>query len=96
MSDDSSEVGQVMGYDYELRIRGRLTSTLKHEFEELALAASVQPVETVLAGPVQDQAALHGLIRRIEALGLELVEVRRLPAGWGSAADADDARAESG
>jgi hypothetical protein len=36
-------------------------------------------VETVLAGPVEDQAALHGLIRRIEALGLELIEVRRLP-----------------
>jgi hypothetical protein len=68
-----------MGFDYELRIRGRLSSTLIHEFEELSLGASVEPVETVLAGPVEDQAALHGLIRRIEALGLELIEVRRLP-----------------
>jgi len=68
-----------MGYDYELRIRGRLSRTLVNEFRELALAASVEPVETVLAGPVEDQAALHGLIRRVEALGLELVEVRRLP-----------------
>jgi hypothetical protein len=68
-----------MGYDYELRVRGRLSRTLVNEFEEMALAASVEPVETVLAGPVEDQAALHGLIRRIEALGLELVEVRRLP-----------------
>jgi hypothetical protein len=41
----------------------------------------VRPVETVLAGPVADQSALHGLIRRIEALGLEMVEVRRLPPG---------------
>jgi hypothetical protein len=68
-----------MGFDYELRIRGRLSSTLISEFEELSLGASVEPVETVLAGPVEDQAALHGLIRRIEALGLELIEVRRLP-----------------
>jgi hypothetical protein len=68
-----------MGFDYELRIRGRLSSTLINEFEERSLAASVEPVETILAGPVEDQAALHGLIRRIEALGLELVEVRRLP-----------------
>jgi hypothetical protein len=68
-----------MGHVYELRIRGRLSSTLINEFEELSLAAGVEPVETVLAGPVQDQAALHGLIRRIEALGLELVELRRLP-----------------
>jgi hypothetical protein len=68
-----------MGFDYEVRIRGRLSSTLIHEFEELSLGASIEPVETVLAGPVEDQAALHGLIRRIEALGLELVEIRRLP-----------------
>ena len=68
-----------MGYDYELRIRGRLSPALVNEFRELALAAETEPVETVLVGPVEDQAALHGLIRRIEALGLELIEVRRLP-----------------
>jgi hypothetical protein len=68
-----------MGFDYELRIRGRLSGTLIKEFEELSLSASIEPVETILAGPVEDQAALHGLIRRVEALGLELVEVRRLP-----------------
>jgi hypothetical protein len=39
----------------------------------------VEPVETVLHGPVQDQAELYGLLDRIQALGLELVEVRRLP-----------------
>jgi hypothetical protein len=39
----------------------------------------VEPIETVFHGPVPDQAALHGLLRRIEALGLELVEVRRFP-----------------
>jgi hypothetical protein len=33
----------------------------------------------VLSGPIEDQAALHGLLRRIESLGLELVEVRRFP-----------------
>jgi hypothetical protein len=72
-------MGRDMRHDYELRIRGRLSSTLINEFTELSLSASVEPVETVLAGPVRDQAALHGLIRRIEALGLELVELRRLP-----------------
>ena len=34
-------------------------------------------METTLFGKVQDQAALHGLLERIESLGLELVEVRR-------------------
>ena len=33
----------------------------------------------MLSGPIEDQAALHGLLRRIESLGLELVEVRRFP-----------------
>jgi hypothetical protein len=36
-------------------------------------------VETVLHGPVRDQAELHGIIERVQALGLELMEVRRLP-----------------
>jgi hypothetical protein len=68
-----------MGFTYEVRLGGRLTRTLQAEFEELGLAAKDQPAETVLHGPVVDQAALHGLLRRVEALGLELVELRRLP-----------------
>jgi hypothetical protein len=40
---------------------------------------TVEPVETVLYGPVPDQSALHGLLDRIESLGLELVEIRQLP-----------------
>jgi len=43
------------------------------------LSATVEPVETVLHGPVRDQAALYGLLDRIQSLGLELLEVRRLP-----------------
>jgi hypothetical protein len=65
------------GGSYEIRIRGRLSDTLVAAFE--GMRASVEPVETVLYGPVQDQAALYGLLDRIQALGLELVEVRRLP-----------------
>lgn len=68
-----------MGFTYEVRLGGRLTRTLQSEFEELGLATMDRPAETVLHGPVVDQAALHGLLRRVEALGLELVEVRRLP-----------------
>jgi hypothetical protein len=48
------------------------------EFEHLELKTTTAPVDTVLEGTVDDGAALHGLLRRIEALGLELVEVRRL------------------
>ena len=41
------------------------------------MAVHVEPVESTLYGKVEDQAALHGLLERIEALGLELIEVRR-------------------
>jgi len=79
-----------MSFLYEVRVRGRLSRTLASEFEQLALATSVEPVETVLSGPVEDQAALHGLLRRIESLGLELLEVRRFPS-MPPAAEADAA-----
>ena len=64
-----------VGASYEIRVRGRVTDSLLPHFE--GLTARVEPVETVLFGKVQDQAALHGLLDRIESLGLELVEVRR-------------------
>jgi hypothetical protein len=63
--------------EYEIRVRGRVTPALLARFE--GLRARVEPVETVLHGPVQDQAALHGVIHLVNALGLELLEVRRLP-----------------
>ncbi|HKE73543.1 MAG TPA: hypothetical protein VKB57_08005 [Acidimicrobiales bacterium] len=78
-----------MSFLYEVRVRGRLSRTLASEFEQLALATSVEPVETVLSGPVEDQAALHGLLRRIESLGLELLEVRRFPSMPAADAGAD-------
>jgi hypothetical protein len=62
---------------YEIRIKGRMSAQLLSVFE--GMDATVQPMETVLHGPVLDQAALHGLLDRIQALGLELLEVRRLP-----------------
>ena len=65
------------GGNYEIRIKGRLSDSLLAAFE--GLTATEQPVETVLYGPVQDQASLHGLLDRIQSLGLELVEIRRLP-----------------
>ena len=65
------------GGNYEIRIKGRLSDSLLAAFE--GMTATVEPVETVLHGPVQDQSSLHGLLDRIQSLGLELVEIRRLP-----------------
>jgi hypothetical protein len=66
----------VVAAGYEIRIRGRLSEAMQTAFEEFEV--STEPVETVLHGQVLDQAALLGLLDRIAALGLELVEVRRV------------------
>jgi len=65
------------GGSYEIHIKGRLSESVLGAFE--GLTATVQPVETVLHGPVQDQSSLQDLLDRIQSLGLELVEIRRLP-----------------
>jgi len=61
---------------YEIRIRGRVGNTLLAGFE--GFDAEVEPVETVLRGDIEDQAALHGVLDRIHEAGLEIVEVRKL------------------
>jgi hypothetical protein len=60
---------------YQVRVRGRLSTMLLGAFPELH--AQVQGAETVLAGQLPDQAALFGVLDRVEALGLELLEVLR-------------------
>ena len=62
---------------YEIRVRGHLGATMRRAFP--ALRAETQGPDTVLRGAVADQAALHGVLAQIEALGLELLEVLRLP-----------------
>jgi hypothetical protein len=59
---------------YEITVRGRLGDTLIGAFA--GLAAAPAGANTVLRGSI-DQAALHGVLERIEALGLELLDVRR-------------------
>ena len=62
---------------YEIRVQGRVSAELLESFE--SLQSEPGPVETVLHGQIRDQSELHGLLDRIQSLGLELVEVRRLP-----------------
>jgi len=61
---------------YEIRVAGVLPPEALLDFERLT--ASVEPVETVVHGPLQDQAALNGLLARLETIGIQVIEVRRL------------------
>ena len=62
---------------YRIRVRGCLGETIRSAFP--ALQARASGGDTVLTGPLPDRAALYGVLAQLEALGLELVEVRRLP-----------------
>jgi len=61
----------------EIRVRGPVRMEVAERF---GLQASVAPVVTVLRGPVPDRPALHGVLERLRAQGVELIDVRRLPA----------------
>jgi hypothetical protein len=62
---------------YRIRVRGRLGQTIRSAFP--ALHARAEDGDTVLTGVLADRAALYGVLAEAEALGLELIEVRRLP-----------------
>lgn len=61
---------------YEIRVAGTLPPEVLLDFERLI--ASVEPVETVVHGPLRDQAALYGLLARLQTFGVEVLEIRRL------------------
>lgn len=60
---------------YVIRVRGILSDTLLAAFP--GLGSRAERGDTVLAGALPDQAALYGVLTKVEALGLELLEVRR-------------------
>jgi hypothetical protein len=64
---------------YQIRVRGHLGQTMRVGFPELR--ASIDGEDTVLTGPLSDQAAVFGVLSTIESLGLELLEVRRIASG---------------
>ncbi len=62
---------------YEIRIKGHLSDYRAREFEGMRVVL-LPGSETLLFGPVIDQAALHGLLARIRDLGVPLLSLQRL------------------
>jgi hypothetical protein len=77
MLDDRSVVS-VPG-QYMIRIKGHLGATALSAFP--SMAPTLDRGETVLTGTIEDPSALFGVLGQIEALGLELLEVRRIRSG---------------
>lgn len=68
-ADDGPEAGNC-----EIRVRGHLGARWSGRFGDLAITRDSDGT-TVLRGPVTDQAALHGLLRKVGDLGLPLISV---------------------
>ncbi len=61
---------------YEIRIEGHISPSWSSWFEGLEIRHEANG-ETVLVGPIVDQAALHGVLMRVRDLGLPLISVNR-------------------
>ena len=64
---------------YEIRVDGVLDDRWAEWFG--GLQVSSDGTQTVIAGLLPDQSALHGLMARVRDLGLSLISVRQLAAG---------------
>lgn len=79
MARDAGRAGKEGHREYLIRVKGMLGPERSAWFD--GICVSSQPGgETVLAGQVRDQAALHGILDRLHDLGLELLAVRCLDA----------------
>ena len=71
---------------YQIRLKGHLGPQWAASFEGLTLTLE-ENGDTLLTGPVTDQAALYGLLRKVRDLGLPLLEVKRMKSGPTGASD---------
>ncbi len=69
---------------YEIRVKGHLHPRWAAWFDGLTFT-NERDGTTVIQGPVADQAALHGLLRKVRDLGLPLLSVMRLEPGQADA-----------
>ena len=65
---------------YQIRIKGHLGRKWKDWFEGMTITLE-ENGDTLITGLVADQAALHGLVKKVRDLGLPLISVNRLDPG---------------
>jgi hypothetical protein len=73
---------------YQIRIKGHLTSHWMGWFDGLTITLE-EDGNTLLNGPVIDQAALHGILKKIRDLGLPLLSVNSVDLSQAITADTD-------
>ena len=80
------EPQQIRGGVYEIRVRGVLGSEWSEWFDGLDVRPGSDG-DTLLIGPLQDQAALHGILAKVRDMGLPIVLVRSSKVRDGEEAD---------
>lgn len=87
MSETQSSTGDRYepGY-YEIRIKGHLDDHWAGWFEGLTLTFE-ETGDTLLTGPVTDQAALQGLLKKVRDLGMPLISVNPVNPGQANETD---------
>lgn len=73
---------------YQIRVQGHLGAQWKKWFQDASIVLQ-ENGETLIACPVVDQAALHGLLKKVRDLGMVLLSVQRLDPGQGEAPEED-------
>ena len=71
---------------YEIRIKGHLAERWVYWFEGFAITLE-EDGDTLLTGPVIDQAGLHGLLRKVRDLGMPLISVNGVEPDQADATD---------
>ena len=71
---------------YEIRVKGHLNDRWAAWFDGLTITLEDNG-DTLLTGPVVDQAALHGLLKRVRDLGMPLVSVSPVEPGLADQSD---------
>jgi hypothetical protein len=85
--NSESDPGQPM--IYQIRIKGHLGREWEDWFEGLTITA-LDNGETLLTGAVVDQAALHGVLRKVRDVGLPLLSVVCVKPGQADASDVNE------
>lgn len=80
---------------YQIRLKGHLDDRWAAWFEGLILTREGND-ETLLTGPVVDQAALHGVLRKVRDVGLPLLSVSRVRPSQPDASEGKDCVEASG
>jgi len=73
---DGQRSADDMPVRYQIQVRGALDPRWSAWFDQLAITHDAEG-NTLLVGPVSDQAALYGLINRLRDLGMTLLAVTR-------------------